>query len=213
LAEQATQQRHDEESSTLGPINSVERSPQQAKAQIGYVPDRPFLYEKLTGNELIRFTGQLYGADPDRLTRRADELLDRLGLRGWEDQLIESYSYGMRQKIVLTAVFAREPRVYVIDEPIVGLDPRAAKTLRDLLKEQTRAGCAILLSTHSVGFAEQMADRIGIIAKGRLLTEGTMAELRAGAGAATDLEEVFLTLTREERDEVLSNELGIGNDD
>jgi ABC-2 type transport system ATP-binding protein len=187
--------------------HDLTREPEQAKRRIGYIPDRPFLYEKLTGAELIRYLGALYGAEPHGLERRARELLERLELGGWEGELVESYSYGMRQKIVLTAVLARDPQVLVIDEPMVGLDPRAAKQLRELLDESTRAGKAVLMSTHSVGLAEQVAHRIGIIHHGRLVAEGTMDQLRAQAErAGSHLEEVFLALTASEREATLGGD-------
>lgn len=179
--------------------HDVASEPKLAKSLIGYVPDRPFLYEKLTGAELIRYMGQLYGTDPARLARRAEEYLAMFDLRGWEGELIESYSYGMRQKIVLTAVLARDPPVLIIDEPMIGLDPHAAKTLREQLQTLARRGTSILMSTHSVGLAEQLASRIGIIDHGRLIAEGTMSELRERTGRHDeDLEQLFLSLTRHE---------------
>ena len=175
------------------------REPAAAKRRMGYVPDRPFLYDKLSGAELIAFMAELFGLDPAGVAARARPLLEAFELTGWEDELIEAYSYGMRQKLVLSAVLAREPEALVIDEPIVGLDPRAAKTLRELLGERARAGTAILMSTHSLAIAEQVADRIGIIAGGRLVAEGSLAELRSLAALeGSGLEDVFLALTRAE---------------
>ena len=192
--------------------HDIGREPTAAKRLIGYIPDRPFLYEKLTGAELIRFMGQLYQADPVALARRAEELLARFDLKGWEHELIESYSYGMRQKIVLTAVLARDPAVLVIDEPMVGLDPRAAKSLREILLAEASAGKAILMSTHSVGLAEQVASRIGIIHRGRMVAEGTMAELRGrSASSDSDLEDVFRALTAEDDEVLLEARLGAGS--
>ena len=190
--------------------HDVSREPEAAKSLVGYIPDRPFLYEKLTGAEFIRFMGRLYRTDPESLRKRAEDYLERFRLTGWENELIESYSYGMRQKIVLAAVFARDPQVLVIDEPMVGLDPRAAKTLRELLQDLAERGRTVVMSTHSVGLAEQMATRIGIIDHGRVQAEGTMAELRARTDASNNLEEVFLALTEQEEQERLAQSLGVG---
>ena len=178
----------------------VERDGARARGLMGYVPDRPFLYEKLRGSEFIGFMAELYGCDRQRVEVRARHYLELFELDGWEDELVETYSYGMRQKLVLSSVFAREPEALIIDEPIVGLDPRAAKTLRELLLELVGEGRAILMSTHSVSVAEAVAHRIGIIQAGSLCAEGSLEELRAKAGLpGADLEDVFLALTRDGR--------------
>ena len=171
----------------------------EAKRALGYVPDRPFLYEKLTGAEFIGFMGELYGNDPEEVMERARRYIDLFELAGWEGELIETYSYGMRQKLVLSSVFARESEALLIDEPIVGLDPKATKTLRELLRELTDAGKAILMSTHSVQIAQIVSDRIGIIETGKLIAEGTLEELQQQAATpGSDLEDVFLSLTASE---------------
>ena len=180
--------------------SDIVRESSMAKRRLGYVPDRPFLYDKLTGAELVGFMAELYGLAPGPVRERADRYFAEFELHGWEDELIETYSYGMRQKLVLASVFARDHEALVIDEPMVGLDPKAAKALRHMLVAQARAGKAILMSTHSIQAAEMVADRIGIVAAGRLVAEGTLEELRQRARLpGSGLEDVFLHLTHEER--------------
>lgn len=173
--------------------------PMGAKARLGFIPDRPFIYEKLTGMEFLRFVAGLYGQDGDAVERRGRELLQVFDLDDWRDELVESYSHGMRQKLIISSAFVHRPEVIVVDEPMVGLDPRAAKTLKDLFREYTRRGHTIMMSTHTLEVAETMCDRIGIIQRGSIRACGTMSALREGWGAAGDggLEEIFLRLTGE----------------
>ena len=172
----------------------------KAKRRLGYIPDRPFLYDKLTGAEFVGFMAELYGAAPGPVKARAAHYFEVFELHGWEDELVETYSYGMRQKLVLASVFARDHEALVIDEPMVGLDPKAAKALREMLISQARSGKAILMSTHSIQAAEMVADRIGIVLAGKLVAEGTLADLRERASLpGSGLEDVFLRLTHEDR--------------
>ncbi len=170
--------------------------PVAAKARLGFIPDRPFIYEKLTGIEFLRFVAGLYGQEGSAIERRADELMEAFDLTEWRDELVESYSHGMRQKIIISSAFVHRPEVIVVDEPMVGLDPKAAKTLKDLFREYTRRGHTIMMSTHTLEVAQTMCDRIGIIQKGQIRACGTMDELRANAERGDEgLEEIFLRLT------------------
>jgi ABC-2 type transport system ATP-binding protein len=172
---------------------------QKAKAIAGFIPDRPFIYEKLSGKEFLQFVGKLHQMDSSGLSRRIAELLGHLELTVWQDELVESYSHGMKQRLVVCAALIHEPRILIVDEPMVGMDPKGARTLKDLFRALAENGTTIFLSTHSIGVAEEICDRIGIIRKGRLIACGTMAELhRQAAGNHANLESVFLELTREQ---------------
>ncbi|MEJ2503750.1 MAG: ABC transporter ATP-binding protein [Gemmatimonadota bacterium] len=176
--------------------HDVGATPALAKALVGYIPDRPFLYEKLTGREFLRFVSGLWGLDGARSDSRADELLELFELTGWKDTLVESYSHGMRQKLLISSALVHGPRLIVVDEPMVGLDPKAARMIKDLLRTFVDQGGTVFLSTHTLEVAEALCDRIAIIQDGRIRALGTMAELRAEAEAgAAGLEEVFLRLT------------------
>ena len=167
-----------------------------AKARLGYIPDRPFVYDKLTGAEFLRFTAALYGQDGAVVERRINELLELFELTRWKDELTESYSHGMRQKLIISSALVHKPEVIVVDEPMVGLDPKSGKLLKDLFREFVQRGGTVLMSTHTLEIAEGMCDRIAIIRGGSLIAYGTMDELRKQheAGDAT-LEELFLKLT------------------
>ncbi len=175
--------------------HDVVAEPLEAKAILSYVPDQPYLYEKLSGREFLGFVGRLYGMSPEACTERIAALLGMFEAEEWADDLTESYSHGMRQRIVLSAALLHDPKVIIIDEPMVGLDPRSARTVKRVLRERVAAGCAILMSTHTLSVAEEVADRIGIIERGRLLVEGTHAELRRAAPSSERLEDLFIQLT------------------
>ena len=172
--------------------------PMAAKAKLGFIPDRPFIYEKLTGMEFLRFVAGLYREEGASVEHRARELLALFDLEDWRDELVESYSHGMRQKLIISSAFVHRPDVIVVDEPMVGLDPKAAKTLKDLFREYTRRGHTIMMSTHTLEVAQTMCDRIGIIQKGKIRACGTMDDLRRNAARGDEgLEEIFLRLTGE----------------
>jgi ABC-2 type transport system ATP-binding protein len=176
------------------------RDPIGAKKYIGYIPDRPALYEKLTGSEFLRFVGGLWGREGATLERRADELLEVFGLIEWKNALVESYSHGMRQKLLICSALVHSPDVIIVDEPMVGLDPRAAKMMKDLLRSYAREGGTVFLTTHTLEVAEALCDRTLILANGRIQGMGTMDELREQAAAgAGGLEEIFLKLTGSEQ--------------
>jgi ABC-2 type transport system ATP-binding protein len=186
----------------VGAIRVCGRSMRQdgpaARQQLAYVPDQPFVYEKLTGREFIRFTREMYGVPEQLAEERLAELTRRLAMDEFLDHLCETYSHGMKQKLALTAALIHTPRVLVVDEPMVGLDPRTARAIKDIFRELTERGGTVFMSTHTLGDAEQMADRIGIIHHGRLVALGTLAELRRQSAIDGRLEDIFLRLTDEE---------------
>ena len=168
-----------------------------AKSLLSYVPDQPFLYEKLTGREFLHFVGSMYGVGKQRRRGRIGELTERFEMGGFLDQPGETYSHGMKQRLVISAALLHEPRVIVIDEPMVGLDPKGANTLKRTLKEETERGVAIFMSTHTLAVAEETAERVGIIRKGALVALGTLAQVYESAQTDQRLEEAFLRLTEE----------------
>jgi ABC-2 type transport system ATP-binding protein len=178
--------------------------PVRAKSRLGFIPDRPFIYEKLTGTEFLRFVAGLYGQEGAQIEHRARELMALFDLEDWRDELVESYSHGMRQKLIIASAFVHRPEVIVVDEPHVGLDPKSIKILRDLFVEYTRRGHTIMMSTHTLEVAERLCDRIAIIAGGVIRAQGTMDEIRRDlAQGSEDLEQIFLRLTGENAARVL----------
>jgi ABC-2 type transport system ATP-binding protein len=176
----------------------IAKDPIAAKSKLGFIPDRPFIYEKLTGAEFLRFVAGLYDQDGPQIEHRARELLALFDLEEWRDELVESYSHGMRQKLIISSAFIHRPEVIVVDEPMVGLDPKAARILKDLFREYTNRGNTIMMSTHTLEVAEAMCDRIGIIQGGIIRAWGTMSDLRASAATGSmGLEDIFLRLTGE----------------
>lgn len=187
----------------------IQAEPEAAKRHLGFIPDRPYLYEKLTGAEFLRFVAGLYGQDGREVDRRIDELLDLWGLTTWRNELVETYSHGMRQKLVIASALVHRPDVIVVDEPMVGLDPKAARLLKSLFREFVRRGGTVLMSTHSLEIAQALCDRIAIIQDGRIRAEGTMGDLRREAAAGdASLEEIFLRLTGGEEIRELLDVLG-----
>jgi ABC-2 type transport system ATP-binding protein len=170
--------------------------PESAKASLGFVPDRPFIYEKLTAGEFLRFHGGLYGIDGAGIIDRVHEMLDLFELRRWEHELVESFSHGMKQRLVMSAAFLHRPRAVVVDEPMVGLDPRGARLIKAVFRRMSEAGVAILMSTHTLEVAEEMSHRISIINRGRIIAQGTVDEVRRLAGGGDEhFTSVFLKLT------------------
>ena len=171
-------------------------SPEGAKASLGFIPDRPFVYEKLTAGEFLRFHAGLYGLDGAPVSARAGEMLQMFELAKWEHELIESFSHGMKQRLVMAAAFMHRPKAVLVDEPMVGLDPRGARLIKDVFRRMSEHGVAILMSTHTLEVAQEMCDRISIILKGKIIAHGTVAELLALAESPGDqLTPVFLKLT------------------
>lgn len=173
--------------------------PVEAKRHIGYIPDRPTLYEKLTGWEFLRFVSGLWGRDGKEAEARAAELLELFELSNWKHTLVESYSHGMRQKLLISSALVHSPDLIVVDEPMVGLDPKAARLIKELLRNFAEAGGTVFLSTHTLEVAETLCDRIAILYEGRIRALGTMTDLRREAAAGTaGLEDIFLKLTKSE---------------
>jgi ABC-2 type transport system ATP-binding protein len=168
-----------------------------AKRLCGFVPDRPHIYEKLTGAEFLDFVAGLYNVPPVVAAQRRDDLLEMFDLTSWATELVESYSHGMKQRLVLAAAMIHAPRLLIVDEPMVGMDPRGAKLLKRTFRQLARGGVTIFMSTHSLEVAEETCDRIGIIHQGQLIAVGTLDELRRQAGAHSNskLESIFLKLT------------------
>ncbi len=173
----------------------VQTEPLKAKSSNGFVPDVPNLYPKLTGRELLRFIGDLYRLDAERVRHRTEELLRLFDLEHAGDDTIDSYSHGMQQKTALAAALLHDPKVLVLDEPTVGLDPKSARLIKDILRQFADRGAAVFLSTHILEIAERMCDRIGIINRGQLIAVGTMEELRTTSHNGGSLEDIFLGLT------------------
>lgn len=173
----------------------IQRQPLEARRRLAYVPDFPFLYDKLTPREFLRFTAELFRMEPARAAPRATALVARFHLEPYLDLPIESLSHGTRQRVAIVSALLHEPEVFIMDEPMVGLDPHHARVLKDVLKEQALAGTTVLVSTHQLSVAEEMADRIGIMHQGRLIAVGTGEELRERSGTRGALEQTFLALT------------------
>jgi ABC-2 type transport system ATP-binding protein len=170
--------------------------PVEAKGALGFIPDRPFLYEKLSALEFMRFVAGIYGFDVGALNGRIDELLALVELHEVRSQLIESFSHGMKQRLVMASAFLHQPKVMVVDEPMVGLDPRGARLIKQVFREYCDSGNSVFVSTHTLEVAQELCDRIGIILRGELVALGTMDELKAKAETkGQDLEEIFLKLT------------------
>ena len=176
----------------------VQTHPLEVRRRLAYVPDFPFLYDKLTPWEFIRFTGQMFRMDDAALQSKATALISRFNLESYLHKPIEGLSHGTRQRVAIVSALLHDPEVFVIDEPMVGLDPHHARVVKDVLKERSLAGMTVFLSTHQLSVAEEMADRIGIIHQGRLIAVGTREELRQQSGATGALEETFLALTAQE---------------
>lgn len=174
--------------------------PAEVKKCTGFIPDHPFLYEKLTGIEFLRFIGGLYGLDHSpSVSRHIDELLELFELKHWGEEMIESYSHGMKQRMVMCAALLHEPEVLIVDEPMVGLDPKGARLVKDIFKGQAEKGTTIFMSTHSLEVAQEVCQKIAIIQAGNIIASGTAGELKSQAGTDGNLEKAFLKLTEGKR--------------
>src|SRR5437868_4482340 len=173
-----------------------------ARALVSYVPDQPFLYEKLTGREFLQFTADLYAMPPAKAAEKIEEVIDLFRLGEFADDLTERYSHGMRQRTVFAAALVHEPKLLIADEPTVGLDPKSVRELKTLLRKLAGGGTTVFLSTHTLDIAQELADRIGIIDRGQLLGCGTMDDLRKQANQDGSLEDLFMTITEEAATEV-----------
>jgi len=173
----------------------IQKDPLEARRRMAYVPDFPFLYDKLNAWEFFRFMGQLFHLDPAKIENNSRALIARFHLTEYVDRPLEGLSHGTRQRIAIASALLHDPEVFIIDEPMVGLDPQHARVVKDVLKERSLAGMTVLVSTHQLSIAEEMADRIGIIHGGKLIAVGTREELRQKTGTSDHLEEIFLSLT------------------
>jgi ABC-2 type transport system ATP-binding protein len=180
---------------TIAGIN-MKDDPEKAKSKIGFIPDRPYLYEKLTGMEFLKFVADLYGVDGNIFLKKAKQYLKMFSLQDWSNELIESYSHGMKQRLIMAAALLHDPEVIIVDEPMVGLDPVAIMMVKGLFRDLAKQGVTVFMSTHTLKIAEDICDRIGVIHKGQLIATGTTEDLQREAGVKnTDLEQVFLSLT------------------
>lgn len=175
-------------------INIV-KNPIEAKKQIGVVPDHPFVYPKLTGEEFLHLVGNLYGVDGGERSKKIRNLVEMFEMNDYASHLIETYSLGMKQKTVIASMLIHEPKVVILDEPLVGLDPKSARLVKDAFIELCNRGTTIFMCTHILEVAEKIADRIGIIDKGELIAIGTRDELRLKVKTGESLEEIYLGLT------------------
>jgi ABC-2 type transport system ATP-binding protein len=174
----------------------IQQEPEKAKGKIGFIPDRPYLYEKLTGMEFLKFTADLYGVPDDIFSQKARQNLEMFSLADWSDELIESYSHGMKQRLIMSAALLHDPEVIIVDEPMVGLDPMAILMVKDLFQRLAQKGVTVFMSTHTLAVAEDICERIGVINKGQLIASGTTADLQREANITdADLERVFINLT------------------
>ena len=170
--------------------------PEAAKQKIGFIPDRPYLYEKLTGNEFLKFCADIYQVGPENFIAIRDRYLSLFAMHDYADHLIESYSHGMKQRLVMASALIHDPEIIIVDEPMVGLDPAAIRLVKKLFRDLVDHGKTVFMSTHTLEIAESICDRVAIIHKGSILTQGAVAELQAQAGACHDrLEDLFLYLT------------------
>jgi ABC-2 type transport system ATP-binding protein len=174
------------------------RDPLPARQLLGYIPDLPFLYERLTPPEFLEFVGDLYGVDRRRVNQACDEELTRFGLADHRRALVGDLSHGMRQRLIYVATFLHDPKILCIDEPLVGLDPYTIRMIKDLLKAKARSGVTVFLTTHILAVAEEIADRVGILSRGRLVALGPIDDLKKRHDISGDLESVFLTLTADD---------------
>ena len=186
--------------------DDVHTNPLSAKMRLGFIPDRPFVYDKLTGAEFLRFVAGLYGQEGDSVERR----IEVFELTSWKDELVEAFSHGMRQKLIISSALIHRPECIVVDEPMVGLDPKAARLLKDIFRQFVGKGGTVLMSTHTLEVAEAMCDQIAILQHGKIVAAGTMAELRRQHQADASLEELFLKLTGGAQVRELAEVLGAG---
>ncbi len=174
----------------------LRRHPLSCKNKTGYIPDRPYLYEKLTGYEYLSFINSLYDVLGTTPLEEALHYLELFDLIDWKDHLIEGYSHGMRQKLIMTSIFMLNQPLIIVDEPMVGLDPKSARIVKEIFKNKAQSGHSVFLSTHSMEIAEELCDRVGIIVRGNIIADGTMAQIRdRGTDNSNNLEDVFLELT------------------
>jgi len=175
----------------------IQTQPLQVKKLLAYIPDEPYLYEKLTGREFLNFVAELYAVPESEREDKIQEFIEYFEMSSYIDDLIQGYSHGMKQRLIFSSAFIHNPQILVIDEPLVGLDPASARKVKHLLREKAIQGLTVFVSTHTLSFAEEIAHRIGIIDNGNLVAVGDLNELKAKSGVEGKLEEVFLKITQE----------------
>ena len=186
----------------------LEEHPREAKKAVGFIPDRPFLYEKLTAREFLRFLAGLYGCAANGTDERMKALLRLFGIEEWKDELIESFSHGMKQRLVMISAFLHQPKIIIVDEPMVGLDPAGVRLVKEVFRSFASRGGAVFMSTHTLEVAEEVCDRIAIIHGGRIVASGTIGELRQKAGSeGVKLETLFFKLTGGEEERRLADSM------
>ena len=168
-----------------------------AKSLLSYVPDQPYLYDKLTGREFLEFVARMYGLSRSDTGRKIAKMTEWFELAGFLDELGETYSHGMKQRVVISAALLHDPQVIAVDEPLVGLDPKGANTLKRVFRDRAERGAAIFMSTHTLSLAEEVADRVGILNRGHLIATGSPESIRREARVDARLEDAFLALTRD----------------
>ena len=183
--------------------HDIQKDPVEAKRAIGYIPDTPFLYDKLTGREFMHFVAGIYGMPDDQVSKVGEELMELFEISRVADQLIEDYSHGMRQKLSFASCFLHEPEIVIVDEPWVGLDPKNIRFVKDYLKQRTREGLTVFMSTHTLSIVEEVADRVGIIHNGKLLQVGSIDQIIALQDNPGSLEDIFLEMTRDTLEEMV----------
>jgi len=176
----------------------IQTDPLEARRRIAYVPDFPFLYDKLTPWEFFHFVGHLYGMTEQQIRTKALQLIERFNLSPYVNKYTEGLSHGTRQRVAIVAALLHDPEVFIIDEPMVGLDPHHTRVVKDVLKERSLRGMTVFVSTHQLSVAEELADRIGIMNLGRIIALGTPDQLRQQSGVDGPLERAFLALTAQE---------------
>ncbi len=184
----------------------------RARQLIAYVPDQPYLYEKLTGREFLQFVGEMYGLPRETLRQRIAEVIELFRLEEFVDDLTERYSHGMRQRTVFASALVHQPKLLIVDEPTVGLDPRSVRQLKDLLRQQANLGTTVFLSSHSLDVVQELANRIAIIEHGRLIACDTLEALRAQSAVDGSLEDVFLKMTQEAEEALQAHAPGAGKE-
>ena len=181
--------------------NNIVEKPREAKKLIGYIPDNPYIYDRLTGREFLELVGSLYGMERNVIQERIDFLFDLFSIEDWGDDFAAEYSHGMRQKVIMASAIMHDPKLVVIDEPMVGLDPQSQRLVKNILKKLTEQGITVFMSTHTLSVAEELCTKIGIIHKGKLLKIGTLDKLRSDAKMENkSLEELFVKLTGGEKE-------------
>lgn len=177
--------------------HNVQKEPLKAKQVLAYIPDEPYIYDKLTGREFLEFVGRMYGVTGKELDTEVARWTEAFEMDGWLDELTESYSHGMRQRVAISAALTHRPKVIMIDEPLVGLDPITSRRVKGILRDQIRNGVSILMSTHILSIAEEVTDRVGIIMDGKIVAIGSVADIRARAAGEGSLEEAFMRIVEQ----------------